>query len=289
MKFASVPSNAIVADNYRVDFVGMDELAASIDADGLLQLPVVEDLGDGTYLLCDGNRRLIACQMLGWAEIPVMVAEPGEIPDREVAQYVANDQGSPTSPLEDGDRFRRWIDARGWDIATIASKIKRTTRYVEDRVLVSQTSPQTREALRAGLIGIRLAASLAQLDENRQRIVLNLALQSDIPPSAITAKINKLMADQGAEMQDSIFALAVEEWHAEEIVQREREEDNAPAMPMGRAEIADYLGVKVGTVSQWIQRGVIPAPDGRISGNPVWLPATVEQWANETGRVSANI
>lgn len=39
MRFERIPTAAIVADNYRVDFTGLEELSASIGADGLLQLP----------------------------------------------------------------------------------------------------------------------------------------------------------------------------------------------------------------------------------------------------------
>jgi len=289
MIHATIPTAAIVEDNYRQDFDpdALRQLAATIGRDGLLQLPIVEDSGDGTYLLCDGNRRLIACRdILGWHEIPAMVAQPGEIEDRETAQYIANAQGVATSPLEDGDRFLQWQTRRGWNAATIAGRIGKTVPYVERRLAVAQCSEQTREALRCGLISLTLAAELSHLDQNRQRLALGYAMRDDVRQSDLVAYLAKLAQDQGDEAQAG-FTFTIEEWHAETVAQREREESNASSMPMGRAEIADYLGVKVPTVSQWAQRGILPAPDGRISGNPVWLPATVHAWALESGRVTA--
>ena len=289
MQLLDIPTAAIVEDNYRQDFDrdALRQLAASIAADGMIQLPIVEDLRDGTYLLCDGNRRLIACRdLLGWETVPCMVAEPGELADREVAQYVANAQGVATSPLEDGDRFRKWITERAWTVEDVATAISKSARYVEMRVAAAGTSAQTRESLRAGLIGLTLASELSHLDENRQRLALAMALRDDVRQSDLTAYLAKLSKDQGEEAQEG-FGFAIEEWHEATVAQREREESNAMSLPMGRAEIADYLGVKVPTVSQWAQRGVLPAPDGRISGNPVWLSSTITAWAQESGRVPA--
>jgi len=55
----------------------------------------------------------------------------------------------------------------------------------------------------------------------------------------------------------------------------------------GRQEIAEMVGVKLGTVHSWSQRGVsfpFPAPDLTVSGLPAWYASTVEEWALLAGR-----
>lgn len=55
--------------------------------------------------------------------------------------------------------------------------------------------------------------------------------------------------------------------------------------PMGAQEVADYLGVKRGTVHQWQHRKVFPAADwDSVNGAPAWNKATVIGWAVATGR-----
>lgn len=47
------------------------------------------------------------------------------------------------------------------------------------------------------------------------------------------------------------------------------------------------VGVKLGTVHSWSQRGVsfpFPAPDLTVSGLPAWYASTVEEWALLAGR-----
>lgn len=49
-------------------------------------------------------------------------------------------------------------------------------------------------------------------------------------------------------------------------------------------EIAEMLGVKKATVWRWRSTGVIPEPDGTISGQPLWQRERVIAWAFETNR-----
>lgn len=44
------------------------------------------------------------------------------------------------------------------------------------------------------------------------------------------------------------------------------------------------LAVKQGTVHRWMARGLLPAPDGFVSGAPAWRWSTVSTWADQTGR-----
>jgi ParB family chromosome partitioning protein len=60
-----------IGDQIRKKMGDLDELAKSIAAVGLLQFPVVSPDLD----LIVGQRRIRACQQLGWTELPVHVAE----------------------------------------------------------------------------------------------------------------------------------------------------------------------------------------------------------------------
>ena len=53
----------------------IEELAASIEAQGLIQPGVVNDRGDGSFELISGERRLRAVKSLGWRTIPVVIRQ----------------------------------------------------------------------------------------------------------------------------------------------------------------------------------------------------------------------
>ena len=54
---------------------------------------------------------------------------------------------------------------------------------------------------------------------------------------------------------------------------------------VGEKEIAGVLSVRENTVHQWRARGILPGPDGLVSGNPAWHWSTIRTWAEATGRV----
>lgn len=55
-------------------------------------------------------------------------------------------------------------------------------------------------------------------------------------------------------------------------------------MPLGLSEIAQLCGVSRRTPEVWRARGVLPEPDGMVSGSPLWWRETVTTWATATGR-----
>jgi hypothetical protein len=46
-------------------------------------------------------------------------------------------------------------------------------------------------------------------------------------------------------------------------------------------DVADYLGVTVGTVSSYRARGQMPAPDRTIGRTHVWTPRRIIEWHDQ--------
>src|SRR5690349_5713653 len=74
MEVQLIPLEALVASqrNPRRKLEGIDQLAASLDAHGLLQ-PVVARVVGNRYELVAGHRRVAAARQLGWEAIPALV------------------------------------------------------------------------------------------------------------------------------------------------------------------------------------------------------------------------
>lgn len=54
-------------------------------------------------------------------------------------------------------------------------------------------------------------------------------------------------------------------------------------------EVAAYLGLKLGTVSSYRQRGQMPAPDQTLGRTHVWRPKTIVDWHERRPRVGVEL
>ena len=123
-----------------VDPAALEELKASIRKAGLLQPVVVRPVpsevgnGGGAFELIAGERRLRACQALGWERIP---AVRREVDDRTVLTLalVENLQRDDLSPVDEARGYERLIaefsltqqdvaDAVGRDRSTVANALR---------------------------------------------------------------------------------------------------------------------------------------------------------------------
>jgi ParB family transcriptional regulator, chromosome partitioning protein len=87
----------------------LDELAASIKAQGLIQPIVVRAIGKNSYELIAGERRWRAAQRAQLSEIPALVKDVPEIAVPAMA-LIENIQRQDLTPLEEADAIKRLID-----------------------------------------------------------------------------------------------------------------------------------------------------------------------------------
>ncbi|TCV92814.1 chromosome segregation DNA-binding protein [Luteibacter rhizovicinus] len=87
----------------------LDELAASIKAQGLIQPVVVRAIGKNSYELIAGERRWRAAQRASMSEIPALVKD---VPEQSVLAMalIENIQRQELTPLEEAQALKRLID-----------------------------------------------------------------------------------------------------------------------------------------------------------------------------------
>lgn len=110
----------------------LQELAASIEASGLLQPVVVRARPDGTYELIAGERRWRAVQRLGWKKIPAVIKD---VDDRALLTLalIENLQRDDLSPLDAGLGYQRLMQDFGLPQQEVARLVGK------DRSTVSNT------------------------------------------------------------------------------------------------------------------------------------------------------
>lgn len=102
----------------------IEELAASIEKDGLLQPILVRQIADGTYQIIAGERRWQASKAAGLKKVPVRIKEVDDDQALELA-LIENIQRSDLNPIEEAYGYRRLMERRSMTQAEVAQAVSK--------------------------------------------------------------------------------------------------------------------------------------------------------------------
>lgn len=102
----------------------IDELAASIEKDGLLQPILVRKLDDGSYQIIAGERRWQASRVAGLERVPIRIKEADDDQALELA-LIENIQRSDLNPIEEAYGYRRLMERRSMTQAEVAQAVSK--------------------------------------------------------------------------------------------------------------------------------------------------------------------
>lgn len=143
-------------------------LARSIEEQGLLQ-PVIVRRAGNVYQLLMGERRLRACESLGWKQIPAIVRE---VDDEEAAvgALIENLQREDLGLFEEIEGMRRLRDDFGLTQTQIAEMLGLSQSTVANKLRLLQLSAEVRDLISCEKLSERHARALLQLDSNELRL-----------------------------------------------------------------------------------------------------------------------
>ncbi|WP_291177149.1 ParB/RepB/Spo0J family partition protein, partial [Hyphomicrobium sp.] len=150
--------------------VGIEELAASIAAHGLLQSLVVRKSKRGKYGIIAGQRRFLALQALAKegliekdCQVPCMLAD-GEIDPAELS-LAENVVRAPMHPADQFEAFKSLIDD-GASIPDVAARFGIAESAVAKRLKLGRLSPAILDAYRNGELDLEQAQAFTVSDDH---------------------------------------------------------------------------------------------------------------------------
>ena len=153
------------------DETGLQELAASIRAYGILQPLTVRRMEKG-YQLIAGERRLRAARIAGLREVPCLVARVDE-QDAGMLALIENLQRRDLDCFEEAAAIARLIHRYGLSQEQAAEKLGRSQSAVANKLRWLRLTEPVREGLRkAGLTERHARALLRLSDETAQLAAL---------------------------------------------------------------------------------------------------------------------
>jgi ParB family chromosome partitioning protein len=157
-----------------IDDARLEQLAASIRANGVIQPIVVRKVGDG-YRIIAGERRWRAARLAGLTRVPVVVKEvSGDATEQRVLQMalVENIQRDDLNPIDEAKAYRRLADEFTLTQDAIASAVGKDRATVANTLRLLKLPGDVQELVASGELSMGHArALLALAGEQSQRQV----------------------------------------------------------------------------------------------------------------------
>jgi len=159
----------------------LQELAASIRENGVLQPVIVRRVDDG-YELIAGERRWRAAQLAGLARIPAIVQEVSDEKLLERA-LVENIQRDDLNAIEEATAYQLLIDQFKLTQEEVAQRVGKSRTAVTNTLRLLRLPPPVQQGLLAGEVSMGHARALLPLPKTQQ-----LALSRDIVKRGLSVR-----------------------------------------------------------------------------------------------------
>jgi ParB family chromosome partitioning protein len=173
-EYRSVPLAVLVESatnpRKRFDEKNLEDLAASMRAQGVLAPLLVRELDENKYEVVAGARRLRAARRAELENLPVRVVK---LTDAEAieAQCVENLQREDIHPLEEALGFKSLLELGEpvYTISNISARVGRSEAYIYGRIRLADLIPTVAEAFLKDQITIGHALLIAKLPASQQQ------------------------------------------------------------------------------------------------------------------------
>jgi ParB family chromosome partitioning protein len=151
----------------RMDAASLNELAASIKEQGVMQPILARALPDGSHEIIAGERRWRAAQLAGLSHVPVLVRKVADHAALAMA-LIENIQRENLNPLEEAVGIQRLIDEFGMTHQGAADAVGRSRSAASNLLRLLKLPQAVQAMLMEGKLDMGHARALLALDGARQ-------------------------------------------------------------------------------------------------------------------------
>lgn len=148
---------------------GLEELAKSIEQNGIIQPILVRPMTDGSYQLIAGERRWRAARMVGLTEVPVTIRE---MTDEEATIFalIENLQREDLNPVEEAEGLKSLIETYGFTQEEAADKVGKSRTAVTNTLRLLKLPSPVLNMLSNGKLSAGHARALLGLDDEKEML-----------------------------------------------------------------------------------------------------------------------
>lgn len=186
----------------KIDDAGIDELAQSIRAQGVIEPVVVRPRLAGGYEIIAGERRWRAAQRAGLATVPAVVREADDRQALALA-LIENIQREDLNPLEEAQALSGLLKEYALTHEQLADAVGKSRTAVSNLLRLLNLAARVRELLVAGALEMGHARALLPLPENEQAAVAERVVGRGLSVRQTEALVRRLLADEDEPGPDS--------------------------------------------------------------------------------------
>lgn len=175
-----------------MDETALEELAASIRAQGVMQPIVLRGVGDDRYEIIAGERRWRAAQLAGLEKIPAVIKDVSD--EAAVAMsLIENIQREDLNPMEEAHALDRLI--REFDLThqQVAESVGKSRAAVTNFLRLMNLSRDVAEMVARGQLEMGHARALLSLTDERQLAAAKEIVARELNVRQTEALVRKLL------------------------------------------------------------------------------------------------
>lgn len=174
------------------DRAALEELAASISQNGVLQPILVREYGEGRYQIIAGERRFRASKIAGLSEIPAIILDKD---DRDVAEIalIENLQREDLNPIEEAMAFKSLAEDYGLTQEELSSRVGKSRSAVANALRLLDLPEEVLSMVASGELSAGHARTLLGLKHKEYVVPLAEKIQvNDLSVRAVEEEVKKL-------------------------------------------------------------------------------------------------
>lgn len=151
------------------DEKALEELAKSIEQNGIIQPLLVRPMSDGSYQLVAGERRWRAARMAGLTEVPVTIRE---MTDEEASVFalIENLQREDLNPVEEAQGLKSLIETYGFTQEETADRVGKSRVAVTNTLRLLKLPDSVLKLLGDGKLTAGHSRALLSLDDEKEML-----------------------------------------------------------------------------------------------------------------------
>ena len=198
------------------DAEALNELASSIKMHGIVQPIVVNDMGDGSYMIIAGERRWRAANICGLKTVPAVVRNYTDKQVKEIS-IIENLQREDLNPIEAAKAIKELMDEYGLTQEVVADRIGKSRSSIANTLRLLSLYPDVLKMVEDGKLSAGHARCLVVIEDKNQQIKLaQLTINKNLSVRELEKAVKNLespqkrhivMAEQSLELKELIIQM----------------------------------------------------------------------------------